>query len=105
MFAEVNAQPFILIGGGIYRNQCNDIFMFQAAQCGDIHVDKRREFVFNKPRDKQWQRHMSYVSAFATERFFYIFCNAGAGIFHYNDRHPQAVRMTDQSSRGGRLFE
>ena len=80
-FAKINAQPFILIGGGIYRNQCNDIFMFQAAQRGDVHVEERREFVFNKPRDKQWQRHMSYVSALSQKDFGIKFAMQAQGFF------------------------
>ena len=50
-FAKVNAQLSVSIGGGICRNQGNNIFIFRVAQYGDVHVDKHREFIFNKPCD------------------------------------------------------
>lgn len=69
MFAKFNAQPFILIGGGICRNQGNNIFIFQTAQCGDVHVEERCEFAFYKPCDKQRQGQASYVLAFMQKDF------------------------------------
>ena len=81
MFAKVNTQLFVAIGGGICRNQGNNIFIFQATQRGDIHVDKRREFAFNKPRDKQRQGQASYALAFRQKDLGIKFAMKAQGLF------------------------